>query len=77
MAISSVDTNKMTLSEIYEFVETKFPYYKSAGSGWKNSIRHNLSLSPAFEKLARPRDEPGKGNYWRINPNPPKPETFR
>ena len=67
----------MTLSEIYEFVENKFPYYKSVGGGWKNSIRHNLSLNAVFQKLPRPRDEPGKGSYWIINPNPPKPVNFR
>lgn len=58
-------------------LEKTFPYYKSAGGGWKNSIRHNLSLNVAFEKLPRPRDEPGKGSYWIINPNPPKPDNFR
>ena len=77
MAITSAPQERMTLSEIYEFVENKFPYYKSVGGGWKNSIRHNLSLNAIFQKLPRPRDEPGKGSYWIINPNPPKPVNFR
>ena len=77
MAITSVPQERMTLSEIYEYVETKFPYYKSVGGGWKNSIRHNLSLNAIFQKQPRARDEPGKGSYWIINPDPPKPVNFR
>lgn len=35
----------------------------------QNSIRHNLTLSRGFLKIARRPDEPGKGSFWAIDPN--------
>lgn len=51
---------KMTLAQIYSWIIEKYPYYKNAGNGWKNSIRHNLSLNRTFMKVARPKEDPGK-----------------
>ncbi|PQE30647.1 hypothetical protein CJF32_00008975 [Rutstroemia sp. NJR-2017a WRK4] len=68
-AIVQAPGEKLTLSGIYQYIMDRYAYYRfQAPSGWQNSIRHNLSLSKAFTKIEREKDEPGKGMKWCIKP---------
>ncbi|XP_029810016.1 forkhead box protein M1 isoform X2 [Suricata suricatta] len=66
-AINSTERKRMTLKDIYTWIEDHFPYFKHiAKPGWKNSIRHNLSLHDMF---VRETSANGKVSFWTIHPN--------
>ncbi|XP_013781677.2 forkhead box protein F1-like [Limulus polyphemus] len=68
MAIQSSPNKRLTLSEIYNFLQQRFNFFRGSYQGWKNSVRHNLSLNECFIKLPKGLGRPGKGHYWTIDP---------
>lgn len=68
MAIKSSPTKRLTLSEIYQFLQHRFSFFRGQYQGWKNSVRHNLSLNECFIKLPKGLGRPGKGHYWTLDP---------
>ncbi|WAR00740.1 FD5-like protein [Mya arenaria] len=66
MAILSSRDRKLVLSDIYQWILDNYSYFRTRGPGWRNSIRHNLSLNDCFIKSGRSAN--GKGHYWAIHP---------
>uniref|UniRef100_A0A8V0Z7G0 Forkhead box O4 n=1 Tax=Gallus gallus TaxID=9031 RepID=A0A8V0Z7G0_CHICK len=70
-AIESAPEKRLTLAQIYEWMVRSVPYFKDKGdsnssAGWKNSIRHNLSLHSKFIKVHN--EATGKSSWWMLNP---------
>ena len=66
MAILNCPEMKLVLADIYQYILDNFSYFRHRGPGWRNSIRHNLSLNDCFIKAGRAAN--GKGHYWAIHP---------
>ncbi|XP_065202162.1 uncharacterized protein LOC135832685 [Planococcus citri] len=71
-AIGSSKEKQLTLNGIYSYITDNYKFYRETDEkGWKNSIRHNLSLNPHFYHVPRlplPNELSRKGGYWRIDP---------
>ncbi|KAJ3590002.1 hypothetical protein NHX12_007959, partial [Muraenolepis orangiensis] len=70
-AIESSPESRLTLSQIYDWMVKSVPYFKDKGdsnssAGWKNSIRHNLSLHSRFVRVQN--EGTGKSSWWMLNP---------
>ncbi|XP_072220249.1 forkhead box protein Q1a [Leuresthes tenuis] len=69
MAIRDSSSGRLTLAEINDYLMKKFPFFRGSYTGWRNSVRHNLSLNDCFLKVLRDPSRPwGKDNYWMLNP---------
>merc|ERR1712131_242898 len=69
-AISSSPKKKMTLNQIYDWLTNNIQYFSERtntekSAGWKNSIRHNLSLHQKFKKV--PNESSGKSSWWVLD----------
>lgn len=67
VAILQSEDRRLSLSQIYRWISSKFPYYRLCDTRWQNSIRHNLSLNEAFVKGGKSLD--GKGHFWEVKPD--------
>ncbi|CAO1374190.1 unnamed protein product [Diamesa serratosioi] len=65
IAMALLEEGRLTLQQICKWIEDKFAYYK-LHKNWNNSIRHNLSLNFFFTKVAREKNDKGKGGYWEL-----------
>nr|DAD52844.1 TPA_exp: forkhead box N2/3-2 [Schmidtea mediterranea] len=67
MAIENSPGKAMTVNDIYNWCELNFPYYANAIHGWKNSLRHNLSINKCFKKITK-MGQGGRGSLWIVDP---------
>ena len=65
MAMMRNPNKKSTLSEIQDFIENRFPYYKQHSRKLHGAIRHNLTLNDCFVKAGRRLGD--KGCLWTLD----------
>ncbi|MDI1490146.1 MAG: hypothetical protein OHK93_001346 [Ramalina farinacea] len=71
-ALMSVDDHQMILRDIYKWIaENTDKAIDPEFTGWQNSVRHNLSMNAAFNKIphAHPGDKAKKGFIWALDPS--------
>lgn len=64
MAIEDSPDKRLPVKGIYEWIVNNFPYYRTASGGWRNSVRHNLSLSKSFCRIQRDKSQVGRGSLF-------------
>lgn len=57
MAIEDAPSKRLPVKDIYNWILDHFPYFANAPTGWKNSVRHNLSLNKCFKKVDKDRSQ--------------------
>ncbi|KAL7668028.1 hypothetical protein ACOME3_008746 [Neoechinorhynchus agilis] len=68
-AIESSQDRRLTLSQIYDWMIQNVEYFrdrrdKNNSVGWKNSIRHNLSLHDEFIRVQN--EGAGRSSWWTV-----------
>ncbi|KAM8908153.1 uncharacterized protein AB9W97_005654 isoform 1-T2 [Spinachia spinachia] len=67
MAIEDSPDRRLPVKDIYDWIVNNFPFYRTASGGWRNSVRHNLSLSKSFRRIQRDKSQSvGKGSLWCV-----------
>lgn len=59
MAIEDSSDRRLPVKDIYDWIVNHFPFYRTASGGWRNSVRHNLSLSKSFRRIQRDKSQVG------------------
>lgn len=63
MAIEDSPDKRLPVKDIYEWIVNSFPYYRTASGGWRNSVRHNLSLSKSFRRIQKDKSQVGNTTH--------------
>ncbi|XP_033021939.1 forkhead box protein H1-like [Lacerta agilis] len=68
LVIQRAPEKRLPLRQIIADIQALFPIFSDGYQGWKDSIRHNLSLNPCFSlELKDPSKPNSKGNFWTVD----------
>lgn len=66
-AINSTTEKSLTLTGIISKLKEMFTFFKGSYTGWKDSVRHNLSHNACFVKGGRCSKPESNGNLWHVD----------
>jgi len=66
MAIESSPLRRLPVKGIYQWIVDHFPFFRRAPVGWRNSVRHNLSLNKCFRKVEKVENSILLQNIFRV-----------
>lgn len=79
-AIQNSKDKQLTLGGVQEWLKQHFEFFRGTYTGWRDSIRHNLSSSKCFYKETKdaPAGKPRRiVNYWKVDLSKVSADVFR
>ena len=64
-ALTNSSNGMLTVLDIYKSICVKHPHFKMETRGWKNCIKHNLSINKSFTKSEKKVKDGPYGFYWK------------
>ncbi|PWN41331.1 hypothetical protein IE81DRAFT_177018 [Ceraceosorus guamensis] len=65
-----LQAGKASLQDVYDYMTGRWDWFRrnarGNGKDWKSSIRHAITSSSEFIKIARQADDPGKGSFYAL-----------
>jgi hypothetical protein len=74
VAIQISPKQELTLQGIHAALMELFPFFRGSYTGWRDSVRHNLSHSSCFVKI--PSEHPVKAGLWTVDWTQVSPAIF-
>ena len=66
-AINSVPERELTLGQIYDYMRRQWSdTFTGEYTGWKNTVRHTLTLNECFVKIPKEDGTTRKGHKWTL-----------
>ena len=64
-ALNNSESGMLSLHDIFIYISLRYPFFRMDVRGWKNGIRHTLSVNPKFRRTWG-KSTMGRGSMWTM-----------